>query len=606
MNNITKRAYRADLDLLKAIAIISVVLYHMGCLPSGYLGVDVFLVINGYFVIPPLLRNELDVKGLITWNLKRLFRLYPLVLIASAVCLLVGYWGMLPDYYENLAQSVFATDLYANNILQAITTKNYWDVVNDFKPLMHTWYLGIVVQFYLFYSTIVFLSGRFSRLINVSLVKLNLGVLFSLTLVSMALYLSPQSSDVSRFYYLPWRFFEMGIGGIIGYYFVGGTKKLWNPLLFIWIFVLFLLFSGWLPIPHKISYNAVSGTVIESATLIPKFYLLLFTVITTCFIVSMDNMKSSIISILSYQTHISYLGKMTLSVFIWHQVVLAFIRLYYGEVNNLLFHIMYLIFVLLLSSLSFTFIEKRIRMTKISLSATFIALLALLGISFSIYVNAGVVRDVPELRLKYGQTHRGMFAEYCDRAYDYDKDFLSNRKKNVLVEGVSFGRDFVNVLLESNIADSINISYIFDFDPKYENRYKNADVLFLFCDRPDVPNYVVNSIKPTAKMIGIGPKNFGPNNSQIYCMRNKPDYFNKTVRIDQGFRILNKRWKDNWGEHYVDMIAVVEQADGSVRIFTDDHAFISQDSRHLTQDGARFYAKKLINETKGRKRYGLD
>jgi peptidoglycan/LPS O-acetylase OafA/YrhL len=54
---------------------------------------------------------------------------------------------MLPDDLENLAQSAIATNLCANNVLQAITTRNYWDVVNDYKPLMHTWSLGIEEQF---------------------------------------------------------------------------------------------------------------------------------------------------------------------------------------------------------------------------------------------------------------------------------------------------------------------------------------------------------------------------------------------------------------------------------------------------------------------------
>ncbi len=50
---------------------------------------------------------------------------------------------MLPDDLENLSQSVIATNFFTNNILQAITTKNYWDVVNEYKPLMHTWSLGV-------------------------------------------------------------------------------------------------------------------------------------------------------------------------------------------------------------------------------------------------------------------------------------------------------------------------------------------------------------------------------------------------------------------------------------------------------------------------------
>ncbi len=52
---------------------------------------------------------------------------------------------MLPDDFENTAQSIVATNFFGNNVLQSITTKNYWDVVNEYKPLMHTWYVGLIM-----------------------------------------------------------------------------------------------------------------------------------------------------------------------------------------------------------------------------------------------------------------------------------------------------------------------------------------------------------------------------------------------------------------------------------------------------------------------------
>lgn len=66
---------------------------------------------------------------------------------------------MLPDDLENLAESVVATNVFANNILQAITTKNYWDVVNEYKPLMHTWSLGVEEQYYFLYPWLFTLVG---------------------------------------------------------------------------------------------------------------------------------------------------------------------------------------------------------------------------------------------------------------------------------------------------------------------------------------------------------------------------------------------------------------------------------------------------------------
>ena len=122
-----KGIYRKDIDAIKGICIIAVVLYHMGFLKSGYLGVDAFFVINGYFIIPILLKkiSEYDFSYL-SFIKKRLNRLLPLVTIVSLVALLLGYFLMLPDDYENLAQSVIASNMMSENVLSAFTTKNYW------------------------------------------------------------------------------------------------------------------------------------------------------------------------------------------------------------------------------------------------------------------------------------------------------------------------------------------------------------------------------------------------------------------------------------------------------------------------------------------------
>ena len=95
--------------------------------------------------------------------IKRLLRLYPLTLLATGVCLLWGSYWMLPYTYQDLAQNVIATNLFANNILMSIQSSDYWNVLNDYKPLMHTWYLGIIVQFYVVFALIVIVTKKLFR-----------------------------------------------------------------------------------------------------------------------------------------------------------------------------------------------------------------------------------------------------------------------------------------------------------------------------------------------------------------------------------------------------------------------------------------------------------
>ena len=114
--------YRSDLDALKGIAIIAVVLFHLGLLKSGYLGVDAFFVINGFLVIPSIIKKIEDKEfSYFDFLKKRIVRLLPLIVLASLVSLLLGVILMLPDDLENLSQSVIASNLMSQNILSAIT-----------------------------------------------------------------------------------------------------------------------------------------------------------------------------------------------------------------------------------------------------------------------------------------------------------------------------------------------------------------------------------------------------------------------------------------------------------------------------------------------------
>lgn len=204
------------LDVLKAFAIIAVMLYHSGVMPFGYLGVDLFLVINGYLITKSLNKKINLNEGFtgfgsyLDFEVSRVVRLLPVLLVAGIVCMALGYWAMLPDDYENLSESVVATNLFGNNILAAITTKNYWDVVNEYKPLMHTWYVGVVMQFYIVYPFLFFLARLDKKTPKRSL----LVMISTMAVISLLVYFG--TTDVAqRFYYLPSRFFEFAAGGIV-------------------------------------------------------------------------------------------------------------------------------------------------------------------------------------------------------------------------------------------------------------------------------------------------------------------------------------------------------------------------------------------------------
>lgn len=592
--------YRTDLDILKGIAIIAVVLYHIGIAPGGYLGVDVFLVINGFLIVPKVVSTIKDgTFKYFAFLEKRIARLFPLMLLMTSLVLIVGYLGMLPDDYENLCESVVATNFFSGNILGSITAKNYWDVWNDFKPLMHTWYIGILFEFYLIFPLVILFVKWLSKKISFSFPKYVIYFIIFFTVISIVMYLCPSATVGDRFYLLPYRFFELSIGGLVGIWISNrqNCALTYNAVLSYvsFITIIMLLFAGSFYFGGKYTdYNLVDGAGFIGEPLIPKLYLLIITVIMSCLFVMSNNSNSIIISILDKSKFLGLLGMMSYSIFVWHQPLLAFYRYFYSTNINTKFVLLFAVLVLLLSYLTYRFIEKKLILNKITIIVSVALFILTNGIAFYIYMHAGVVRDVPELGIKRGYEYRNMFAKYNDRIRQFDKPFENKQDKlNVLCIGNSFARDWCNILLESDVADKINLSYTSEMDGNIVGRIKDCDYIFIFGWKNRVPNDLWNNLDSKTEVWGIGTKNFGVNNGQIYIKRNQPDYFKQTVKINPNFFKINDKLKDQWEDKYVDLLQYSLASDSSVIVFSDNHQFISQDCRHLTQAGAQYFANKI-------------
>ena len=567
-------------DVLKAIAIIAVVLYHFGACEYGYLGVDIFLVIAGYFTSKSIDKQIVNGGGYFRFVVNRIFRLWPLLLIAGAVCLCFGWLTMLPDHFENTANSIVATNFFANNILESITTKNYWDVGNDYKPLMHTWYVGLLMQFYVLIPFILFIIGRLIKDAKTrqTSILITIGLI---AIVSVLLYWLCDNV-CARFYYLPYRLFEFCIGGIVFYLFGAGQVKANKKV------VMNALFS--------FAYLCLFALLfVESDIISSKVKLLTVVLLTALLLVMMPKVVIAQGKIFANKW-LAAIGAASFSIFVWHQVVLAMIR--YSFTNNLTEATPLLAFVAItaiLSVLSYKYVEK---MKKTKVTWGFIALLFVLTTagSFYIYANAGVVRDVPELEVVKGKVHRGMWAEYCDRGYKYDKEFTDDERPKWYVIGNSFGRDMVNIILEGPYAELVDVVYSDTKSYKErEKRFAKADVVFL--STLGLNEALIEDVqmlcKGKTKLFLVGEKNFGENNGQVYRHRFAKDYHQLTIEMEEGYAEKNERLKAAYPNIYIDMIDMVLQPDGKVRGFSDDGRFISQDCRHLTRAGAQYYASLI-------------
>ena len=587
----------AVLDMLKGISIIAVVLYHTGLLKSGYLGVDCFFVISGFLTMPRIIKGVEDVSfSFFKYIRSRIVRLLPAILLVSILSLAIGYVLWLPNDYENLAETVIASTVFSNNILSGITTKNYWDAINEYKPLMHMWYVGILMEYYVLLPIAAVVFKKLAGILRRDKRRVILTGFGIVTAISFLLFLMPRFSAGDKFYFIPFRFWELSLGGFVGIFhkeLKGLLKKQSIPLsYFSFGIILAILCIGL--VNYDISKVGVATTIIgadsvaSSDLILPNSILLISIVLVTCLFL----VTGYEVAAFNKSKILSAIGKRSFSIFVWHQVMLALYR--YSVSNRLTVPFLIGFFGLLavISELSYRIIELKIQNTTKTVVVLAILALVVCGYSGFIYLRAGVVRDVPELAISTENIQRNMHSKYCDRIYSYKDGFEDNGKINVLVVGNSFARDWGNILLESEYGEQINLYFSVHFNESLLERIKAADRIFVFENFEDkVPDYVWENVDADI-VYCIGTKNFGTCNGTIYSHRFSDYYFSQTVSLDPGYEALNREKKEKWGDHYIELIEPV-LVDGRVRVFSDDNMFLSQDCRHLTEAGAKYYARIL-------------
>lgn len=206
-------AYRADIDGLRAVAVIAVVLFHTSTtmLPGGFVGVDIFFVISGYLIskiiIGDLLVGDFSFAD---FYRRRVLRIFPALIVVLLTTWGIGWMVLLADEYRELGKHIAAGAGFVSNFA-LWQESGYFDKAAETKPLLHLWSLGIEEQFYLLWPLLLAFSWRFRRYFS----WLPVGIL----LVSfLANFLLVQKHAASAFY-LPFsRFWELILGAGIAYF----------------------------------------------------------------------------------------------------------------------------------------------------------------------------------------------------------------------------------------------------------------------------------------------------------------------------------------------------------------------------------------------------
>jgi peptidoglycan/LPS O-acetylase OafA/YrhL len=310
---VESKEYRPELNGLRALAVLLVLLYHLDFywIQGGFLGVDVFLVISGYFISRNILfdlqHNEFFIKEFYT---KRLRRLFPALITTVFLVLIAGYFMLTPFSYERLGLSSLYSAISGSNFF-FWSEAGYFDEEVYYKPLLHMWSLSIEEQFYLIWPfLLVFIFKKIKKSIGIVVL---IGIVASVLTAEFFYTLDPSAV----FFLLPFRMFEFWLGTLC----IGLENiKLFNQTRFREVFFslgLFLIITSSFLFDGQ---NRMPGLL----SLIPCFGTILIII----------GGKSKLTSWALKNKSMEYIGKASYSIYLIHWPLIVYFK--YQNLNELL------------------------------------------------------------------------------------------------------------------------------------------------------------------------------------------------------------------------------------------------------------------------------
>jgi len=382
--------YRPDIDGLRAIAVMAVIIFHAfpQIIPGGFVGVDIFFVISGY-LISKILIDELKSGrySILTFYDRRIRRIFPALLLVLTISLVFGYFFLFKTEFQSIVKHAIASTTFLQNFM-LWSESGYFDKSSNLKPLLHIWSLAIEEQFYIFWPIIINIFWR--KRINLAWVFLILGGL------SFASNTLNAQSDPAAAYYSPFgRFWELMLGGSLAY----AMSKRQN---------LFSAFGN---------LNSIAGSILILTALFiinpdrkfPGFWALLPTL--GAFLIISSGKDAYINKYILSSRPFVWIGLISYPLYLWHWPILSYAHIASGHLSfSTLVALLMLTF--LLAILTFRFVEPIFRKASQS-RPKFIGLIFAMGLLLSTSTAILLMGISPRLN-------------YIDIPHTTEWDFLRN------------------------------------------------------------------------------------------------------------------------------------------------------------------------------------
>ena len=362
-----KLTYRPEIDGLRAIAVIAVILYHaqltiFGHQPfkGGFIGVDVFFVISGYLITSIILK-ELVTTGSFSFKHfyeRRIRRILPALLFVMLVSLPFAWMYLLPSSFVDFSKSILYSLGFSSNFYFHYSGQQYGAESGLSKPFLHTWSLSVEEQFYILFPIVLLVTFKYFRKYLIHI--LILGFVISLSLAEWG----SRNHPSFNFYVLPTRGWELLAGSILAYFEITNSKRSENKTL-----NLILPTIGLILIGHSILF-------FNDKMFHPSFYTL-SPIIGVCLIIWFSNKNEIITKILSTKLFVG-IGLISYSLYLWHYPLFAFQNYlsYFFFKKYIVTKFILIIISLILSIITFFLIEKKFRNKKFNFKNIIVAILS--------------------------------------------------------------------------------------------------------------------------------------------------------------------------------------------------------------------------------------